>query len=48
MKNRVDSLMFGWLLLVLPATAQVGGLAPAALAGNSWYVDGVNGSDNND
>jgi hypothetical protein len=32
-----------WLLLALVLT-----LAPAALASNKWYVDGVNGGDSND
>jgi len=34
-----SSLAFGALFVAL---------APAALASNTWYVDGVNGNDNND
>jgi hypothetical protein len=32
----------------LPLVALFLALSPAALASNTWYVDGVNGSDNND
>jgi hypothetical protein len=39
MKLRIGCAMLAFLSLVLP---------PTALASNTWYVDGVNGSDNND
>jgi len=41
--GRITSRLPELLLLAL-----VLALAPAALASNTWYVDGVNGSDNND
>jgi hypothetical protein len=41
--GRITSNLSQFLLLVLSLA-----LAPAALASNTWYVDGVNGNDNND
>ncbi len=41
--RRTTSVLFKWLLLALAL-----GLASAASATNIWYVDGMNGSDNND
>src|SRR5215471_3865646 len=41
MNNRTALINFPFMALFLA-------LAPAALASNTWYVDGVNGGDSND